>query len=235
MALSKEQKTQAVEAAFRLWRVQREIDQPARSHVEQAREFIESLIGRTVSPALAARVLGLSHPALKRWLDKGEIATVITPEGRREIPLTELLELMGEVRVCAKQQRPLGRVIKDRHRRAGEVDVDRLLTPRRQRGHRTAELHSLAYHRLVAERLDDTMVERARSRLSRWRRSGRLHDRWAEAWDQILAAPEADIRKAISADTPEARALRQTSPFAGALTEQERRRLVRAVEERAAR
>ena len=41
------------------------------------------------------------------------------------------------------------------------------------------------------------------------------------------------IAKAISADTPRARELRQTSPFAGALNEHERKLLVEAVERRA--
>jgi hypothetical protein len=96
-------------------------------------------------------------------------------------------------------------------------------------------LQSLAYHGLVAERLDDSIVRDARTRLRRWRRDSRIDPRWANEWDGILALPLSRIAKAISADSPKARALRQTSPFAGVLTAQERRRLVRAVEERAAR
>jgi hypothetical protein len=42
------------------------------------------------------------------------------------------------------------------------------------------------------------------------------------------------IADAISADSPRARELRQSSPLAGALTEQERQLLVKAVEDRAA-
>ena len=41
------------------------------------------------------------------------------------------------------------------------------------------------------------------------------------------------VAKTISADTAHARELRQTSPFAGVLSEPERRRLTRAVQERA--
>lgn len=102
-----------------------------------------------------------------------------------------------------------------------------------ERGHRTAELHALAYHRLVAERLDEHVVDMARRRLHRWRRDGRVHPRWGEEWVRILAMPTSRIGRTISADTPRAAELRQTSPFAGVLTEQERRQLVRAVEERA--
>jgi hypothetical protein len=76
------------------------------------------------------------------------------------------------------------------------------------------------------------MVNDARRRVRRWREGCRLHPRWAERWEQVLALPVEEIRKAISADTVAARELRQTSPFAGALTKQERQRIVRAVEER---
>ena len=60
-------------------------------------DFLESLVGPTVRPAEAARLLSISHPALDRWIGKGEISSVLTPKGRREIPLSELVELLEEV------------------------------------------------------------------------------------------------------------------------------------------
>lgn len=132
-----------------------------------------------------------------------------------------------------REGRPLARVIRARRRRADdEIDLDRLLPATRDRGHRLAELQALAYHRLVAERLDEDLVADAGRRLARWRASGRIHPSWADTWEEILAKPIPMIARAIAADTKKARALRQTSPFAGALTEQERSRLVRAVRER---
>jgi hypothetical protein len=77
-------------------------------------------------------------------------------------------------------------------------------------------LHALAYHRVVANRLDEMLVRDARRRLERWEKEGRIDPRWAREWEQILA-------------------LRQSSPFAGSLTEHERRRIVQAVEQHAAR
>lgn len=198
------------------------------------REFLERIVGPTLRPADAARLLGVSKSALIKWLDQGEIATVMTPRGRREIPTTELIGLLEDVEHARSEgaQRPLSRVISNRRRRASEsVDVDRLL-PRRSRTHRTAEVHSLAYHRLVAERLDQGVVDEARRRLANWRRAQRIDPRWADAWEKVLGRPVASVAKTISADTPRARALRQTSPFAGLLTEQERRRLTQAVEAR---
>ena len=207
-----------------------------REDVVSVREFLEQLAGPTVRPATAARLLGVSRPALKKWLDKGEISTVLAPQGRREVPVPELLELMEEVEEHRgdTNSRPLARVIRDRLRRSREtIDIDRLLPRRNPRRHRVAELQALAYHRVVADRLSEEMFEEARRRLRRWETSARIDPRWAAGWARVLAMPLSHVAKAISADTPHARELRQTSPFAGALSEQERRRLVQLVEERA--
>jgi hypothetical protein len=226
----------AIENVLRLRRAEHLADSRLRAEIATAREFLEGLIGPTVRPADAARVLAISQPALLRWMENGEISSVMTPQGRREIPLSELVELLDEVERAREEGagRPLARVVRDRRRRAEEaVDLDRLLPRRQRRGHRTAELQALAYHRLVAERLDERIVDEARRRLRRWRASGRVHPRWIEEWERILAMPLSRIAKTISADTTRARELRQTSPFAGVLSEHERRRLAKAVEERA--
>lgn len=225
----------AIQNILRLRRAARRSDTRVQEDIASAREFLEALAGPTVRPADAARLLGVSHPALKRWLDSGDVSTVTTPQGRREIPLSELIGLLEDIEgVGDESGRPLARVIRERQRRAQEtVDLDRLLPRQKRRTHRIPELQALAYHRLVAERLDDRLVDEARRRLRRWRRAGRIHPKWFDEWERILAQPLPEIAKAISADTKRSRELRQTSPFAGVLTEQERRRLVRTVEERA--
>ena len=236
MPIQRPDTRETIENILRLRRVARYADPSLQAEIASAREFLEDIAGPTVRPAEAARLLGVSQPALKRWLDTGEISAVITPRGRREIPLSELVELLEEVEQVRDEGggRPLGRVIRERERRADEaVDLERLLPRLGRRTHRTAELQTLAYHRLIAERLDERLVDDARRRLRRWRDDGRIHPRWFEEWDRILAMSLPEIVKAISADTKRARELRQTSPFAGVLTEQERRRLVKAVEERA--
>lgn len=182
-------------------------------------------------------MLDVSQTALDRWIDKGEIASVLTPRGRREVPLSALLDLLEDVEDArdANSKRPLAAVIRERNRRSQEtIDLEQLLPRRRpsRRGHRTAEVHSLAYHRVVAGRLDERLVDDARRRLRRWREEGRVADSWADEWEKQLAMPLPRLKRAISADTPRARALRQTSPFAGLLNEQERRLLLRAVEAR---
>jgi excisionase family DNA binding protein len=227
---------EAIQSILRLRRAERGAEVDLGDTLVPTREFLEDLVGPTVRPAEVARLLGMSHPALNRWIEKGEISSVMTPAGRREIPLSELLGLMEEVEQSRERgvSRPVTHVMRERNRRAHEtVDVDDLLPRRHGRGHRTAELQALAYHRLIAQRLDDQMVNDARHRLNRWRKSGRVHPRWADEWERVLALPRSRIAKSIGADTPAARQLRQSSPFAGSLTEQERTRLVQAVENRA--
>ncbi len=228
---------QALTSVLRLRRAARNAPPHLREEILPVLEFLEGIVGPTVRPADAARLLGISQPALKRWLDSGDISTVTTPRGRREIPLSELLDLLEELEQVREEagSRPLTRVIRERRRHAQEsIDLDRLLPRRNRRTHRVPELQALVYHRAIAERLDDQIVDDARRRLRRWSRSGRIDPRWSDEWDRILAMPLPEIQSAISADSKRARELRQTSPFAGILTEQERRRLVKAVEERSA-
>jgi hypothetical protein len=226
---------EAIASILRLRRAEKLANDVARRDIAAARQYLEDLVGPTVRPADAARALMISPPALLRWMEKGEVSTLMTPQGRREIPLAELLELLEEVESArsAGYRRPVAQAMKERGRRSAEtVDVARLLPRRRPRGHRTAELQALAYHRLIAERLDRDLVDEARRRLERWRRDERIDPRWAEEWERILELPIPRIAEAIGADSKRARELRQSSPFAGLLTPQERRRLTKAVEER---
>lgn len=226
---------EAIEQIIRLRRIEADADPQLRGDIAAAREFIERTVGPTVRAATAARLLGISQTGLNRWLKKGEVASVLTPDGRREIPLDELLDLLDESERLGVTgtSRPLSAVMHARRSSAEDaIDLDRLLARRNRRTHRAPELQGLAYHRLVAERLDDRLAEQARRRLERWRATGRIHPNWAQEWQRILALPLPKMRKAISADTPRARELRQTSPFAGALNEHERKLLTEAVERR---
>jgi len=73
------------------------------------------------------------------------------------------------------------------------------------------------------------MVEEARHVLSRWRDQGRIDERYAERWEQVLNKPLPEIRNALVDESLDSDDLRQTSPFAGVLSEPERRRIVREV------
>lgn len=85
---------------------------------------------------------------------------------------------------------------------------------------------ALVYHRTLAQKLTRADVDEAKHTLRRWRREGRIDERYAERWEQLLDHPMAGVRRAIGEDSQEARDLRQSSPFAGRLSEAERRKIV---------
>lgn len=202
----------------------------ASEQVAAVRSSLEALIGPTVSRAVAARVLGVSFTALDRHIDSSAVASVITPTGRREVPLEELLTLAVEQRRLPDGYHPLALILKERRSRAAALSASRLL-PRTitASGHRRAALQGLAYHRAVADQLSRQDVRDARRRLARWRAEGLIDERWGDRWASLLERPISDIRRTISADDDAAADLRQSSPFAGTLSELERRRVLEIV------
>ena len=209
---------------------------PHRVELGNVRVNLERLVGPTVSRAMASRGLGISQTAFDRWLESGDIPYVISPEGRREIPLHSLLDLMEAVAQRRaghpEDPHPLASVLRERSIEAESLDAEELLPKHYRRGldssgHRRAELRSLAYHRAVANRLDHLLVEDARRRLHTWRLDGKIDPHYGDRWEAVLSRPLSKVRSFISRDTQEARDLRQSSPFAGVLTEQERQRILR--------
>lgn len=97
-------------------------------------------------------------------------------------------------------------------------------------GHRTAERRSLAYHAAIAKRLrsDPAALESARARVTAWSGTERVHPRWIEGWRSLLDRDLATIEAALVDPSEAMTALRQVSPFAGALTPRERWQIWRA-------
>lgn len=96
--------------------------------------------------------------------------------------------------------------------------------------HRTAELRSIELHRLVAERLDEAMIAIARERVQGWLDAdGPVHAVYARRWLKLLSLPVDQVASALVEDTPEMRDLRQNSPFAGALSDEERLAVIRRI------
>ena len=229
-------KEQLVANVVRLRRVERV--SPASEDLALVRADLERRIGHAVPRAMAARRLGISQPALDRWVGTGDIPTVITPRGRREVPLGALLELVDDLELHKQKQaddrHPLASVLRDRRRQAERLNPEALLPDRYLRskgrhGHRAAELRSLAYHRAVAKRLDSRLVAEARSRLSRWEHEERIDPRYAGEWRRVLSWPIPRIKRFIAEDSQRARDLRQNSPLAGVLHERERQKILDAV------
>ena len=101
--------------------------------------------------------------------------------------------------------------------------------------HRLAEQRSVAFHRAIAERIgrEPALLERAREKVAGWLAEGRSPF-YAQAWQQILARPVQSIAVFLTSETEEARALRQATPFAGAVEPRERWRIWKEVREREA-
>jgi hypothetical protein len=196
------------------------------------RALIERQLGPTVKRAVAARALGVSQPALDRWSDSGDIPTVPTPAGRWEVPVPALVDLIAAVAASrARGERfPLAAVLNERRSAAARLDLDQITADLdRATGRRGAEVRGLAYHRALAQRLDDQAVEEARERLAIWQADGKIAEDYADRWAALLERPLPEIARAISRDDEHAHDLRQNSPFAGALTERERQRVLAAV------
>jgi hypothetical protein len=158
------------------------------------------------------------------------VPVVYSEAGRSEVPVSALLELRESVDVD-RIQRPgryaLAPTMARQRAAAERLRVDDLAGKRR--GHDRASARSLAYHRAIARRLRRPMVDEARHVLYRWRQQGRIDERWALRWEEILDRPVPEVRRALVEISPEADDLRQTSPFAGLLSEPERRRILSEV------
>jgi hypothetical protein len=227
-----EERERTLRNIARLRRVEKEAPS---ADVAIVREDLEAQLGGTVSRNLSASLLGVSHTALNNWIAAGDVATVISASGRREVPIPVLLELQERVaheRQAGRRKLHLLEPSMTEARRRAErmrprASVSR--SPRRDDSHRSAELRSLAYHRAVAPRLRRPAIDEAQRKLRRWQQEGKIDRRHAKAWEEVFAMSMTGIRKAITADDERGRDLRQNSPLAGLLSDPERRRILESV------
>lgn len=218
------------EDIVRLRRVGREL--PGNADVSAVRRALESELGETVSRRLAARMLGVSHTALDRWIKAGDLPLVYSAQGRVEVPVPALLDLYESVeadRAGSDRRHVLAPTMVRRRDAAQSLDLRFFQQDTERSGHERASARSLAYHRAAARRLRKPMVDEARHVLFRWRAQRRIDERYAERWEQLLSQPLPEIRRALVDESEDYDDLRQNSPFAGFLSEPERRRIVREV------
>lgn len=225
-----ERKQELLENIARLRRAGREL--PGNRDITAVRAALERELGETVSRRLAARALGVSHTALGRWVKAGDLPVVFSPAGRVEVPVPALLDLLDSVeadRADGPLRYPLTPTMTRQREAARRMRADDLEDPVRHNGHDRARARGLAYHRAVARHLDGPMIDEVRHVLLRWREQGRIDARYACRWEQLLNRPVSEIRRALLDESSEADDLRQNSPFAGLLSETERRRILREV------
>lgn len=201
---------------------------PENRDVAAVRAELEAELGETISQRLAAELLGVSHTAIRRWIRRGDIPAVYARGGTSQLPVPAVLDLYDAVerdREAGRRRHVLEPSMLEGRERAQRIAI----TPSEQPldRHESAALRSLAYHRVLADRLRRPMVNEALHLLWAWRAQGKIADVYAERWEQVLRQPLPEVRRAITEDSQQGRDLRQNSPFAGMLSEPERREVFR--------
>jgi hypothetical protein len=224
-----DRKQELFENIVRLRRAGRDL--PANGDLAIVRVALERELGETVSRRLAARLLGVSHTALQRWIKTGDLPVVHAATGRQAIPVPALLDLYEAVhaqQVNGPSRYALAPTMSRQREAAHRLRVPRGAS-RGRNGHDRARARSLAYHEAIARRLRKQMVSEARHVLFRWLAEDRIDTRHARRWERLLEKPIPVIRREMTARGADADDLRQNSPFAGMLSEPERRRIVAEV------
>lgn len=117
-----------------------------------------------------------------------------------------------------------------RHRRVRRADVEALQARTRRLTRdqaRSLWLGCAVAGKLVAD--PQGVLEKARDNLARLQRSHGQSNPWLAEWRTLLEGPVTDVLDALTSPTPRARELRQNSPFAGVLSEEERQRVLQAL------
>jgi hypothetical protein len=207
---------------------------PGVRDIVTVRSHLEQELGGSVSRSLAARLLGVSHTALQKWIDAGDVPVIITPSGKTGVPVSALVDLYEAI----SSQRESGRrklhviepTMAQARALAETLQPNRLIDDEDSPDpHDRAERRSRAYHAAVARHLRKRTVERALHQLWRWDEEGTIDPRYAEAWEEVLRRPLPEIKRFLIEESQRARDLRQNSPFAGALSEPERRRILEEI------
>lgn len=132
------------------------------------------------------------------------------------------------VDLCERGDLPFTTV--GRHRRVLRSDVEaiRTRTQRLTRDQRRSLWLAYAVAAQVVEDPDRALAA-ARMNLIRMRQAARGQaTRWLDEWERLLDGPVEDVLDSLTSRSPKGRELRQNSPFAGLLTEDERARVLAA-------
>lgn len=128
------------------------------------------------------------------------------------------------------------RAYRQRKRAAGLKSVSRWEPAQedeipRYSDHRLLDARSLAMHCVIAQKIsrDPELLQVARQNLARWREkyAGEM-PRYLVEWQEILDRPWLEIAGLITSTSDEATRLRSSSPFAGVLDSEERKRIYEA-------
>lgn len=160
-------------------------------------------------------------------LDRAESAALLTTG--------EAARLLGTSRqhvvdLCNRGDLPY--VVAGTHRRVARRDVEVL---RRGSARLTRDQRRSLWlsHAVAARLVEDpaAVLEQARRNLTAMRaRSARGEAKaWLQQWTQLLDGPVEDVLEALTSRSPRSRELRQNSPFAGVLTDEQRQTVLRGL------
>jgi hypothetical protein len=232
---SVERKQRLFEDIVRLRRAEQ--SGPDLRDIVTVRSHLERELGGSVSRSLAARLIGVSHTGLQKWIDAGDVPVVVTPSGKPEVPIAALVDLYEATSSArdsgGRRLHVMEPGIVQSRARAAALDP-RTLVPAAIDGpsdpHDRAERRNRAYHAALARRLRKETVRKALHQLWRWSEEGNIDPRYAEEWEGVLRRPLPEIKRVLTEDSQRARDLRQNSPFAGALSEPERRKILEEIQ-----
>jgi hypothetical protein len=231
---STQRKQRLFEDIVRLRRAERSA--PQSRDIGMVRSHLERELGRSVSRSLAARLIGVSHTGLQRWIDAGDVPVVITPSGKQEVPIPVLLDLYESTSAArelgGRRLHVMEPALVEGRMRADALEPKQLVAATdagSTESHDRTERRNRAYHAAVARRLTRDMVRDALHQLRRWSEEGNIDPRYAAQWEALLDRPLPEIRRALAEDSQRARDLRQNSPFAGLLSEPERRKILEEI------
>lgn len=160
--------------------------------------------------------------------------TLIEGEGEELLTTGEAARLLGTSRqhvvdLCNAGDLPY-RIV-GKHRRIARRDIEALRSgsTRLTRD----QLRSLWLSHAIAGRIveaPENAIARARRNLGRMllgtaRGSARI---WLEEWRRLLNGPIVDVLEALTSRSPRSRELRQNTPFAGVISEEQRRAVLAA-------
>jgi hypothetical protein len=95
--------------------------------------------------------------------------------------------------------------------------------------HRLIDERSLAFDRLIAEKLrqNPALINKARANLKRWMNTASPSAKPAlREWQELLDGPTTKLFEVLEGTDERAVRLRQSSPFCGILTREERTRIL---------
>lgn len=89
-----------------------------------------------------------------------------------------------------------------------------------------SDWRSLEMHRLIATKLktDPSLVERARSNISRWKNQRGVKPAYSE-WEEILSSGMDRILRVLTSEDQASARLRSSTPFTGILAKEERKEI----------